>query len=899
MSSRFVATLFCALSLFCGRKLSAQTPVWSQFPSSPSGTTRNDDVFFINPTNGWTARETDGVYRTLNGGNTWTKVLANTNTTALFRCIGFVSPSHGWVGNLGPGSFNTSVSDTNVLYETLNGGIDWTPVAAVNNSGMKGFCAMHVRDAQHIYGAGRVRGPAYFVKSEDAGTNWYVTNLTAAGVMGGLMDIYFKDATNGFVVGMDANLYTNNCTFANYHGAIAQTTNGGLSWHVVANTTVNCSYFWKMSWPSPNVGYASLQQNGSYNTVIYYKTIDGGATWSSNGIPLSAIGSPASFFLQGIGFVSENEGWMGGTTALNPPFSFIHTTNGGGSWTSEGYNNTRGMNRIRFLSPTLGFGSGQTIHVYRVPLLITTHPTNQTVTPGTNTSFAVVAQGATQLAYQWRFNVTNNVGANTNVLALANIQSANVGNYDVVVSDYSGAVTSSVATLTLDVGPVAPSIITDPQSLSVMVGQNAPFTVAASGSGSLSYQWRFNGVDLPGATQASYTRFNAQVADAGDYSVVVTNNVGSVTSAVATLTVNAPVILFEDNFDQYSVSNVVTAAGTNNGYKIVYRAAGGVMDFQAVFGFDYSSITYPTTIPSAPRSTNGTTRGLYLTVNKDANGQAAAVNLYPTNQLFSGNFALKFDLWINWSNVTISTEHTLFGINHSGTITNRIGQSPSDGLYFAVAGDDDSLPTSLTLRDYSVFRGNGASTPILMITNNTGFGPAPLLSPQFENYESGFPELFPAQNFPGFGNTPPGVAGMRWLRGEVRQLNQRITWLLNDAIIAQYTNNYAYTNGNIMLGYNDNFASVGGPFNFAIFDNIRVERLTVAPVTMLTPRIEGGNFVFSFVTEPYESYTVQRATNFVSAVWLDQTNFLGNGNIMSVQMPLLPGTQNYFRVRRP
>ena len=220
----------------------AQTPVWTQLPNSPAGTTRNDDIYFSDLTNGWSARGTSGVYRTTDAGQSWIKVVANANPVAHFRCIGFASATRGWAGNLGPGSYDTSVTDTNMLYETFDGGVNWSAVPAINASGMAGFCAMHILDSQHIYGAGRVRGPAYFAKSENGGTSWWVTNLTAAGVMGGLMDVYFKDAMNGFVVGMDTNIYTNNCTFANYHGAIARTTNGGLNWQVVANTPVNCSY---------------------------------------------------------------------------------------------------------------------------------------------------------------------------------------------------------------------------------------------------------------------------------------------------------------------------------------------------------------------------------------------------------------------------------------------------------------------------------------------------------------------------------------------------------------------------------------------------------------------------------------------------------------------------------
>ncbi len=85
-----------------------------------------------------------------------------------------------------------------------------------------------------------------------------------------------------------------------------------------------------------------------------------------------------------------------------------------------------------------------------------------------------------------------------------------------------------------------PYITSQPTNKTVFVGQNATFNVTAAGTASLSYQWRFAGTDIGGATTNSYTRANAQPAHAGGYTVVITNYLGSVTSDVATLTVNVP-----------------------------------------------------------------------------------------------------------------------------------------------------------------------------------------------------------------------------------------------------------------------------------------------------------------------------------------------------------------------
>ncbi|HHY84410.1 MAG TPA: hypothetical protein GYA07_02560 [Verrucomicrobia bacterium] len=85
--------------------------------------------------------------------------------------------------------------------------------------------------------------------------------------------------------------------------------------------------------------------------------------------------------------------------------------------------------------------------------------------------------------------------------------------------------------------PVAPSITMPPSDLVVLEGQNASFSVVASGTAPLSYQWYFNDVAIPGATSSLHIVAGAQAADAGGYHVVVTNSVGAVTSVVATLTV--------------------------------------------------------------------------------------------------------------------------------------------------------------------------------------------------------------------------------------------------------------------------------------------------------------------------------------------------------------------------
>ena len=146
----------------------------------------------------------------------------------------------------------------------------------------------------------------------------------------------------------------------------------------------------------------------------------------------------------------------------------------------------------------------------------------------------VVATGTAPLSYQWQKNGTNIVGATAATNTIAAAQTTDAGNYTVVVTNVAGSITSAVATLTVN---IAPEIAIDPQSESVNAGSPVSFWVAATGTAPLSYQWRKDGTNIVGATGATNTIATAQSTTAGSYSVVVTNVAGSVTSAVATLTV--------------------------------------------------------------------------------------------------------------------------------------------------------------------------------------------------------------------------------------------------------------------------------------------------------------------------------------------------------------------------
>lgn len=181
-----------------------------------------------------------------------------------------------------------------------------------------------------------------------------------------------------------------------------------------------------------------------------------------------------------------------------------------------------------------------TVNAANVAPTITTQPSNQTVTVGQAATFSVVASGTAPLSYQWRKNTANITGAmSPSYTTPATTAGDNGAKFDVVVSNSAGNITSAQATLTVNSAPVAPTITTQPANQTVTAGQTATFSVVATGTAPLTYQWQKNTVNVAGATATSYTTPVTTTADSGElFRVIVSNSVGSTPSMSATLTVN-------------------------------------------------------------------------------------------------------------------------------------------------------------------------------------------------------------------------------------------------------------------------------------------------------------------------------------------------------------------------
>ncbi len=395
-----------------------------------------------------------------------------------------------------------------------------------------------------------------------------------------------------------------------------------------------------------------------------------------------------------------------------------------------------------------------------------------------------------------------------------------------LVGDEGGPISKPYYTID---NTIAPVIITQPYSQTVSPGSTVTLSVNVTGDMPITYAWKSNGVPLSNMTNASMTIANVQPANAATYTVTLNNSYGSATSIPAVLKVNTTAfpLLYSDNFDTNSSAN----------WNLFFGSADGVIDYTADWAYNYGATPYTFNgqtfvIPPAPNSIRGPTKGVRFTVNNnDTDGAIAGLNIYPKNQTFSGNFALKFDMWLNYpgnaggtgTGVTGTTEFAIFGINHLGTEVNwgaTNGATMTDGIWFGVDGEGGTVGT-----DYRAYLGNPSGLQTVLAAG------AASGIPNEDNTYAPWETLFPTNRFETI-----GVPGKEWVACEINQSNGVITWKLDGTIIAQRANTSSYTSGDVMLGYMDVFASIANPTNdaYVLFDNMRVEDWSSPPLQTAT-----------------------------------------------------------------
>jgi len=311
---------------------------WKPLESAPAFRGKQDDIFFIDAQTGWYVNPAGKIYKTRDGGASWSLVFEKPGT--FFRCIGFVDSLVGFAGNIGTGYF-PNVTDTVPLYKTVDGGHSWHPVP-YSGPVVKGLCAIEITPIPYvnhgelayrhrIVAGGRVGNPAYLLHSEDGGATFQATDMNAHCAF--ILDIRFVDGQTGFIAA------GSHPEVAKSNAVILRTKDGGKSWKKVYQSRRPYEITWKASFPTARTGYVTVQSynpDSSVSRRYVLKTTNGGRRWKE--VLLTDDHSVRPF---GIGFIDASKGWVG--------------TNKGGYATSDGGQTWRpqeigpAVNKIRVL----------------------------------------------------------------------------------------------------------------------------------------------------------------------------------------------------------------------------------------------------------------------------------------------------------------------------------------------------------------------------------------------------------------------------------------------------------------------------------------------------------------------------------------------------------------------
>lgn len=311
------------------------TNSWKKLQSYPISNGRTDDLHFFDPQTGFVINSNGYLVFTADGGKSWE--IRHENRGTFFRCLTFKNSRDGWLGTIGTDDPYLYSKDTIPLYETRDSGKTWQPVPFIGPT-PKGLCGLQKVTDQFIVGCGRVRGPSFFIKTNDGGESWYSYDLNH--LAGSLIAPYFFDESHGFLIGGTTNDKENS------HSLVLETFDGGTTWDTAYISRQKGEYCWKFSFPTRDTGFISIQRNVRNGRFYHLETTDGGKTWTEK------EHSSGYYYVQGIGFINTQMGWIGGSIDWT-----YETRDGGRNWTKVG-DIGRGFNNFTFFEDSLAYGVG-------------------------------------------------------------------------------------------------------------------------------------------------------------------------------------------------------------------------------------------------------------------------------------------------------------------------------------------------------------------------------------------------------------------------------------------------------------------------------------------------------------------------------------------------------------
>ncbi len=302
---------------------------------------RFEDMQFVDTEIGWVVDGGGQILKTIDGGLSWTQQYYNSDR--YFRSVQFYNDQIGFAGTLANG--NPSAT----LLKTTDGGENWVDISSNFPVAVAGICGMHMVNENTIFLSGVFYANAYIMKSVDQGETWTYTDM--GNLCNGLVDVFFKDENIGFAVGQSAQ-------GTGLKAIIVGTTDGGSTWSQLVVGEHNNQRAWKLQELNDTVMYVSIEEFEP--SPQYFKSTDSGQTWEME----TVVTTNTSGTIQGIGFLNEDIGWVGGFSEL-----FYETLDGGQTWE---YKPTIGtsFNRFQRVNDTLIYTSGTNVYKYSNPSLL-------------------------------------------------------------------------------------------------------------------------------------------------------------------------------------------------------------------------------------------------------------------------------------------------------------------------------------------------------------------------------------------------------------------------------------------------------------------------------------------------------------------------------------------------
>jgi photosystem II stability/assembly factor-like uncharacterized protein len=316
---------------------------------------RHDDIWFISPLVGWAVNSAGQILHTEDGFQTTPPTVQHTADAGTYlRCMSFTSPTDGWVG---------AITNEQRLFKTEDGKT-WTDMTSKLPALPELICGICSPSKGVVFASG-TQNPwmdAAVMHTADGGETWNSIPMAAHANL--LIDTYFTDNLTGWVVGGKGGI-----SYPQLKPVIMHTTDGGKTWvdklHNSGIDFPSGEWGWKIQFLTPQIGFVSLE---NMHAGAILKTTDGGETWKR----IVITDPQGNIDLEGVGFIDEKTGWVGGWGdgfPRHPKGTTSGTTDGGATW-FDANNVGHFLNRFRFFpgatTGIVGYASGDTIYQAKV-----------------------------------------------------------------------------------------------------------------------------------------------------------------------------------------------------------------------------------------------------------------------------------------------------------------------------------------------------------------------------------------------------------------------------------------------------------------------------------------------------------------------------------------------------